>query len=75
MSGGQVSDRVGSTGDDPYLNMPSIEVLAVALAKRKAPIKAVLLDQNKVSSHSRHRFTWIILTHEFSLYVDWGTGW
>ncbi|BGP29940.1 hypothetical protein JCM10296v2_001692 [Rhodotorula toruloides] len=33
-------------GADPLLNMPSLETLRAALAKRKAPIKAVLLGQN-----------------------------
>ncbi|KAI5477790.1 hypothetical protein MNV49_005874 [Pseudohyphozyma bogoriensis] len=33
-------------GADPLLDMPSVEVLAEALEKRHAPIKAVLLDQN-----------------------------
>ncbi|BGP22695.1 hypothetical protein JCM10295v2_001586 [Rhodotorula toruloides] len=33
-------------GADPLLNMPSLDTLCIALAKRKAPIKAVLLDQN-----------------------------
>lgn len=41
-------------GADPLLDMPSIEVLATALAKRNAPIKAVLLDQNGVSVHLHH---------------------
>lgn len=29
-----------------YLDMPSLDELSQALLKRKAPIKAVLLDQN-----------------------------
>uniref|UniRef100_A0A0K3CG24 Formamidopyrimidine-DNA glycosylase catalytic domain-containing protein n=1 Tax=Rhodotorula toruloides TaxID=5286 RepID=A0A0K3CG24_RHOTO len=33
-------------GADPLLNMPSLDTLRTALGKRKAPIKAVLLDQN-----------------------------
>ncbi|BGO89471.1 hypothetical protein NBRC10512_006659 [Rhodotorula toruloides] len=33
-------------GADPLLAMPSLDTLRTALAKRKAPIKAVLLDQN-----------------------------
>ncbi|BGP13748.1 hypothetical protein JCM10213_006421 [Rhodosporidiobolus nylandii] len=33
-------------GADPLLDMPSVEVLRAALSARKAPIKAVLLDQN-----------------------------
>ncbi|GAA5848220.1 hypothetical protein JCM8547_004448 [Rhodosporidiobolus lusitaniae] len=33
-------------GADPLLNMPSVEALRASLAKRNAPIKAVLLDQN-----------------------------
>ncbi|KAK4702384.1 formamidopyrimidine-DNA glycosylase, partial [Phenoliferia sp. Uapishka_3] len=33
-------------GQDPLLDMISIEALATALGKRHAPIKAVLLDQN-----------------------------
>ncbi|GAA6022820.1 hypothetical protein JCM11491_006420 [Sporobolomyces phaffii] len=33
-------------GADPYLNMPSLDVLSTALLKRTAPIKAILLDQN-----------------------------
>ncbi|GAA5891036.1 hypothetical protein JCM8208_003143 [Rhodotorula glutinis] len=33
-------------GADPLLDMPQIEVLCTALARRNAPIKAVLLDQN-----------------------------
>lgn len=40
--------RQRPTGDDPLLNMPSVDILAAALLKRKAPIKAILLDQNKV---------------------------
>ncbi|SGZ22263.1 BQ5605_C022g09463 [Microbotryum silenes-dioicae] len=35
-----------SLGADPFLAMPSVEVLAEALRKRNAPVKAVLLDQN-----------------------------
>lgn len=35
-------------GADPLLDMPQIEVLCTALARRNAPIKAVLLDQNGV---------------------------
>ncbi|GAA5843740.1 hypothetical protein JCM9279_000129 [Rhodotorula babjevae] len=33
-------------GADPLLDMPSVDVLRTALARRNAPIKAVLLDQN-----------------------------
>ncbi|GAA6004693.1 hypothetical protein JCM10207_000984 [Rhodosporidiobolus poonsookiae] len=33
-------------GADPLLNMPSVDSLRQSLAKRNAPIKAVLLDQN-----------------------------
>ncbi|GAA5910277.1 uncharacterized protein JCM6883_001138 [Sporobolomyces salmoneus] len=33
-------------GADPYLNMPSLDILSTALLKRHAPIKAVLLDQS-----------------------------
>ncbi|SCV69001.1 BQ2448_2021 [Microbotryum intermedium] len=35
-----------SLGADPFLAMPSVEVLAEGLRKRNAPVKAVLLDQN-----------------------------
>lgn len=35
-------------GADPLLDMPSIDVLRTAFARRNAPIKAVLLDQNGV---------------------------
>lgn len=35
-------------GADPLLDMPSVDVLRTALARRNAPIKAVLLDQNGV---------------------------
>ncbi|ORY61943.1 Formamidopyrimidine-DNA glycosylase N-terminal domain-domain-containing protein [Leucosporidium creatinivorum] len=37
---------LSTLGADPFLDMPSVEVLAAALIKRHAPIKAVLLDQN-----------------------------
>ncbi|GAA5989369.1 hypothetical protein JCM10908_001280 [Rhodotorula pacifica] len=37
---------LGDLGADPLLAMPPVEELGVALAKRNAPIKAVLLDQN-----------------------------
>lgn len=37
---------LGDLGADPLLAMPSIDMLADAFAKRSAPIKAVLLDQN-----------------------------
>ncbi|KPV75635.1 uncharacterized protein RHOBADRAFT_52681 [Rhodotorula graminis WP1] len=33
-------------GADPLLDMPPVDVLRTALARRSAPIKAVLLDQN-----------------------------
>lgn len=39
---------LGDLGADPLLAMPSIDMLADAFAKRSAPIKAVLLDQNGV---------------------------
>ncbi|GAA6012958.1 hypothetical protein JCM8202_002966 [Rhodotorula sphaerocarpa] len=37
---------LGDLGADPLLAMPSPEALAEVFAKRSAPIKAVLLDQN-----------------------------
>ncbi len=37
---------INRLGDDPYLNLPSHKVLREALSRRKAPIKAVLLDQS-----------------------------
>lgn len=43
------TDPLSTSGADPFLDMPSVEVLAAALSKRHAPIKAVLLDQNGVS--------------------------
>ena len=39
---------LGDLGADPLLAMPSVDTLADAFAKRSAPIKAVLLDQNGV---------------------------
>lgn len=33
-------------GRDPYLDMPSLDELSTAILKRKAPIKALLLNQN-----------------------------
>lgn len=39
---------LGDLGADPLLAMPSVDRLADAFAKRSAPIKAVLLDQNGV---------------------------
>lgn len=41
---------LSALGADPLLAMPTAEVLAPLLLKRKAPIKAVLLDQNGVGS-------------------------
>jgi len=43
-----------SAGADPLLNMPSVEVLREKLLKTTAPIKAVLLDQNKASLTAVH---------------------
>lgn len=39
-----------SVGADPLLAMPDVETLSTSLLKRKAPIKAVLLDQNGVGT-------------------------
>lgn len=44
-------------GADPLLDMPSVETLRTALAKRNAPIKAVLLDQNGVRPLRPARWT------------------
>lgn len=44
---------LSTLGADPLLAMPTVEALAPLLLKRKAPIKAVLLDQAAVSRFSR----------------------
>ncbi|GAA5986731.1 hypothetical protein JCM11641_007755 [Rhodosporidiobolus odoratus] len=46
--GAEVEDvpPLSDLGADPLLNMPSLDSLRESLAKRNAPIKAVLLDQN-----------------------------
>ncbi|GAA6029297.1 hypothetical protein JCM8097_003609 [Rhodosporidiobolus ruineniae] len=46
--GGEVEKvpPLSELGADPLLNMPSVDSLRASLAKRNAPIKAVLLDQN-----------------------------
>lgn len=45
-----VSDkRVAQLGPDAYLDLPNVAGFAKALEKRKAPIKAVLLDQSVYS--------------------------
>jgi formamidopyrimidine-DNA glycosylase len=37
---------ISKLGDDPYLNLPSAAALAATMARRRGPIKALLLDQS-----------------------------